>query len=165
MDTILQEISRAMQSKSYYMGLMLALAIPDICAALESEDGRSRREQYKDWFNRHLASKLRLTDDDCYSLRCGLLHQGRSELVKQGASYARVIFQLPNPAMISVHNCVMNDALVFDAFQFCMEIAAAAQKWFQAAQHLPNVKKNYTNLLQYRPNGIAPYIVGLPVIA
>ncbi len=165
METILQEIGRALRGKSYYVGIMLALSIPDICSALESEDGRTHPTKYKDWYNWHLAKKIGLSDDDCYSLRCGVLHQGRSQLARKGNSYGRVLFVLPNPMMISVHNCVMNDALVFDAYKFCMDVTAAAQDWFKSAKSDKNVQKNLEHLLQYRENGLAPYIRGLPVIA
>jgi hypothetical protein len=83
--------------------------------------------------------------------------------MRNGTSHGRVIFVLPNTMCENGHNIVVNDALVLDAFKFCVEVTSAAMKLFDG--HPTNVKKNYGNLLQYRPDGIFPYINGLPVIA
>ena len=72
---------------------------------------------------------------------------------------------MPNDWMESIHNRAVGDAIVFDAFRFCMDVTDAATKWFKTAKRKPNVRKNLSGLVQYRPNGISPYIVGLPVIA
>ncbi len=166
METILHELSRALQARAYYLAIMLALAIPDICSALESEDGRTHPDKYKAWYGKYLADKFSpLTADDCYSLRCGVLHQGRSEMARKGKAYSRVLFTLPNPQMTFVHRNSFQGAFNLDAFKFCMDVALAAQDWFKEASKTENVKKNLPNLLQYRERGLAPYIVGIPLIA
>jgi hypothetical protein len=59
----------------------------------------------------------------------------------------------------------MNDALNLDAEHFCRDIIQSARNWFAAHQHDLHVQANLPNLVQLRPTGLAPYIVGLPVIA
>jgi hypothetical protein len=69
MEPILAEIEKALDAGLYYLAVMLAVAIPDICGALESKDGRSGPVQYKAWYDAHLANRIYdLTADDCYSL-------------------------------------------------------------------------------------------------
>jgi hypothetical protein len=64
-------------NKLWYAGLVLTLMLPDVCAALESEDGRTTRERYKAWFNPWVGNKYPdiLSADQMYYLRCGVAHQ------------------------------------------------------------------------------------------
>jgi hypothetical protein len=82
----------------------------------------------------------------------------------QAQTYGRIIFGLPNPAAVSVHRVILNDALMLDAVRFCMDVVEATNKWFSAEKNNPIVKKNLDGLVQYRPNGLAPYVAGLPII-
>lgn len=78
MDDILNEIDRALAAGLYYLAIAMALTIPDICAALEAENGETNQQKYKAWYESNLAYKYtNITAQDCYSLRCGVLHQGR----------------------------------------------------------------------------------------
>jgi len=134
MEPILAEIEKALDAGLYYLAVMLAVAIPDICGALESKDGRSGPVQYKAWYDAHLANRIYdLTADDCYSLRCGVVHQG--------------------------------DAYVYSVEHFCKEVIVAVRTWFAAKQNDANVIANMPRLVRVHPNGLAPYIVGEPVIA
>ncbi len=85
--------------------------------------------------------------------------------MKGSALYGRVVFVLPNTEFVFIHNRVHNGALILDAFKFCMVVSEAASKWFERVRSTPNVRANHANLLQYRDNGINPYIIGVPVIA
>lgn len=163
METILQEVEQALNARLYYLAIATALALPDICAALESADGETRPERYRDWYTANLAAKYpNLTAQDCYLLRCGILHQGR--LGHPGSQYARVIFGLPGRGM-TLHCTIVNDALQLNALIFCRGVLASVRAWFAAHQNDPNVLANYPNLVQYRPQGLAPYGTGMPVIA
>jgi hypothetical protein len=163
METVLQEIERALQARVYYLALVVALTLPDICAALESPDGQTDRDRYKVWYNANLGGRYgALTDADCYSLRCGVVHQGRFGHPKMG--YGRVVFSLPGTG-IFLHNNIVNDALKLDVGQFCRDMVQAARRWFASKQNDPTVQANLPNLVQLRPQGLAPYIVGMPLIA
>jgi hypothetical protein len=105
----------------------------------------------------------RMSDADCFSLRCGVVHKGNLGL--KGSEFSRVIFSLPNSQRIIMHNNIMNDTLQFDAVQFCHEIIAAVRAWYKTHAGDENVQKNLPNVIQLRPQGLAPYIVGLPIIA
>jgi hypothetical protein len=166
LEIILSEIERALDAGFYYLAVMVALTLPDICGALESPDGRAHRSRYKDWFRQNLSSLgWFLTEDDCYSLRCGVLHQGRSEVVGKGASATRVLFKLPDPYHGSVHNCGGEDVLQYEADTFCDEIIEAVRSWYHRTKANPDFVKNVQNLVRLRPNGFAPFISGVAVIA
>ena len=164
METIFREVERALAAQLYYLAMAIALTIPDTCAALESPTGDTsgrNAEAYRDWFDANLAPRLpQLTAVDCYSLRCGVVHQGRIGHARM--QYGRAIFVLPGPAVFV--GCRANDAYLFSVVEFCRSIVEAAREWFAANRLDAHVQANLPRLVQYHPTGIAPYIVGVPVI-
>ena len=164
METILQEIDRALDAGLYYVAVAMVLTLPDICAALESHNGQSSGPKYKAWYNANLATKYpNITDDDCWSLRCGVLHQGRCG--HPGMQYDRILFTIPNLQNNVFHNNILNEALNLDAIRFCRDVVTCARQWFDANLNSCNVQANLPNLVQLRPGGLAPYMVGIPLIA
>jgi hypothetical protein len=162
MDTILQEIEKALNAKLYYLAVAMALTLPDICAALASPDGESSGPKYKDWYNANLAKQYsNITDVDCWKLRCGVLHQGRCGHPQM--QYDRIIFTMPGHGI--VHNNIMSKALNLDASVFCKDVIATVRAWLKINQNDSVIRANVQNLVKFRQNGLPPYIVGMPVIA
>jgi hypothetical protein len=160
METILGEIEHALKVRLYFLAITIALAVPDICAALQSRDGNATGVRYQEWFDANLSHKYPLlTAADCWKLRCGIVHQGR--MGRKDMQYGRVIFILAAPG---IHNNVINDALQLSAETFCRDVIAATRQWFAANQNDVNVKANLPFLVPLRPNGFPPYIGGAPVI-
>ena len=46
MELILKEIERALDAKLYYLALQASLTLPDICGALQSNDGVAKKHKY-----------------------------------------------------------------------------------------------------------------------
>ena len=159
METILAEIQYALLAKFYYMAVAVSLTLPDICAALESQSGKTSGPQYKKWYRDNLAQTFhQMTDDDCYSLRCGVLHQGRFGHAK--SQYDRIIFTMPHPVVTLAEGTVMRDigglsenVLRYDADWSCKEMVSAARRWFSDMQTDPNVQVNLPRLVRFRQNG------------
>jgi hypothetical protein len=164
METILQEIDRALEAGLHYLAIAMALTVPDICAALESLNGETTGPKYKAWYNANLAGRYpNITDADCWSLRCGVLHQGR--FGHPNMQYGRILFTVPNSQNNVFHNNIINDALNLDAVLFCRDVVACARHWFDEKCNDLVVQSNLPNLVQLRPQGLAPYMVGMPLIA
>lgn len=162
MERLISEIRAAVQGGAWILALQGSMACIDICAALASQDGRTSRTHFKQWFQQHLAQRYpNLSDSDVYQLRCGLLHQGRAA----GSQYSALIFTLPLASGNYFHNNVINDALNLDLGTFCNDVLDVAENWWQNAQGTEPVKTNAEALLQIRPQGLAPYMVGMPVLA
>src|SRR5262245_40511298 len=53
----LDQVRRVAETDLYYVTLQSALVIPDMCAGLEAENGRSTPELYRAWFDEHVADK------------------------------------------------------------------------------------------------------------
>jgi hypothetical protein len=152
---ILKEVESALDNGLFYLALTVALTIPGICAALESPAGSTSGQdkiKYKAWYSANLAIQYpNLTAEDCYSLRCGVVHQGKFGDPSK-MQYARVIFTLPNAQNNVFHNNIINDALNLDAVTFCRDIIEAARVWAFAKQNDALVQQNASLLVQLRPN-------------
>jgi hypothetical protein len=165
-----RQVRQAASSSLYFVALGAALVIPDMCSSMESADGQTTGALYENWFDKHVARHYTagsyhtpsFSGKDCYGLRCAFLHQGRLEPHKGG--YSRIIFIEPHSGP-TLHNNVMNDALNIDVPTFALGMVAAAEAWLGDASTTEEFKENYPHFMQRYPNGLPPYIVGIPVIA
>ena len=60
---------------------------------------------------------------------------------------------------------ILNDALNIDVREFCIEIVSAARLWLEQVRGTEPYETNCVSFVHRYPNGIAPYIIGLPVIS
>lgn len=161
MDYLFNEIERGLDAGVYQLSLSLTLCIPDICAGLESVDGKTNGEKYKDWYNKYMNGKLFMSADDCYYFRCSFLHQGSTRHEK--SKFKKIIFVEPTSSNNIFHNNVLGDALNIDIVIFCNEMISAGRKWYEDVKDSDNYKRNYEKSFKRYPNGLAPYIVGIPI--
>lgn len=164
MEFILREIEKALDCGLYYLALQSTLTLPDICGALQSDNGRATGEKYKNWYKNcaDFSDPNTLSAEDCYSFRCSCLHQGST--LHEDSSYKRILFLVPNNVITLVGYSVINDALHINIETFCRNMISAVRRWESSAKTTPNFIKNYEKVIKLHPLGIAPYIVGLPVI-
>lgn len=79
--------------------------------------------------------------------------------------YSRVLFVEPSATTNVFHNNILNDALNIDIRLFVRDLIAGVLEWLQHAEGSANYQRNYALFMQRYPNGLAPHIVGVPVIA
>jgi hypothetical protein len=183
MQTLTDQIEASLGSGMYFLSLYTALTIPDIAGALCSENGEASGAKYAAWFEqwarpRFLDTVLAtvppqhrqyikdmespLTGDACYRFRCSLLHQGSSQHPK--SPFSRIMFIEPGSTTNVVHYGKLNDALCIDLNLFCREMISGARLWLKQAAQDPCYVKNYQQFARRHEGGLAPYIVGVPVI-
>ena len=162
---------------------MVALTIPDIAGALDSDDGLATGQKYKDWFEEYIRPQFAdvvresmppemaqhipamnnpLTGDACYQFRCSLLHQGSTQHPQ--SPYSRIIFIEPGATTNVVHYGIMNDALCIDLKSFCKEMIRGAKQWLDSIEGSEQFERNYNLFVKRYPTGLPPYIVGVPVV-
>jgi hypothetical protein len=173
MELLLSQIEKGLDAKLYYLSLFIALCIPDICSALESEDGQTASKQYKAWINQYLVNARpekyadRLSADHIWQFRCSLLHQGSTK--HDDGEYKRILFFEPGAVTgIKAHCCIVGSetedkSLLIDLQQFCTDIIAGAKTWLAINRENKNYINNYERLIKRHPRGISP-IFGCPVI-
>lgn len=183
MRTLVEQVERSLQPGLYYLSLFGSLAIPDIAGALDSDDGQASGERYKAWYEEWARPRFRekvlerippearryigelenpLTGDACYRFRCSLLHQGSSQHPK--SPFSRIIFIEPGTTSNVVHYGVLNDALCIDLNSFCIEMISGAKLWLEKVEKTERYQANYANFARRHPEGLKPYIAGVPVV-
>lgn len=177
LEGICSEIHAALASSVPYLAAAAALAMPDICSSLEwdpdphkiTAQRRTQPESYKRWFRDYLAKNYRnFTDDDCYRLRCGLLHNGK--LGRPQDQYDKVAFTVQRGPVEQLYKGnVINGVdtgtlLVLDLGKFCNLAIDAAREWHEKKKGDPFVKQNATTLVRLSPNGVPPFFAGVPAL-
>lgn len=169
--SVLNDIDLAIKAKLYYPALLAALTVPDICSALALPNSAFVKEKhYVAFVDKYTTEPaLGLEGQSCYRLRGGVVHRANmAGHDKFGAT--NVVFTLPN-TFASIHALSIVDqatgkkAAMFDLAQFCGEMIAAAKRWYAEHHDNPTVKENMENLIRYCPEGLAPFLGGVPVVA
>lgn len=182
MENLVDQIEASTASRFYYISLFAALSVPDIAGALDSNDGLATGAKYAAWYEAWVRPRFQeqllaeipelrttmksaqspLTGEDCYRFRCSLLHQGSSQHPK--SAFERIIFIEPGATTTVCHYNTLNNALNIDVNLFCLEVVAGTRLWLKTAQTNPQYLQNYQRFARRHPDGLSPYIGGVPVI-
>lgn len=163
MEELINQIKIALDNNLYYLSLQATLSLPDICASLQSKDGKTTGLKYAEWYDNYVESSSPYIDGKtCYKLRCSSLHQGNTQHEK--LAYTRIIFIEPNE-FYHCHSNIIDGALNLDIELFCTSILDAVEKWFKIIQCDDNFITNYKKFMKKYENGLHPYFVGIPVIS
>jgi hypothetical protein len=93
------------------------------------------------------------------------VHKGTPGVKPKGKTYQRVLFTLPSSHGPIIGQGLLNGTLVFGAVEFCRQIVEASQEWFDDNSTQKFVIRNSEDVFRYRPEGFAPFIGGIAVIA
>lgn len=138
MNRFTSAIRRSLELKNWYSALYLSLTLPDVCARLESPDGKTTGDRYAAWFNEYMAQHYRhsvggnpephtfLSGNDCYALRCALLHEGGADITSQRKREALDRFHF---TIGGAHCNQFNAILQLDVPTFCEQICSGAERW------------------------------------
>lgn len=168
LDDVLSEIERALEQRLWLLALFGSLTLPDVCSALESDNGETTGERYRAWFDTNVAVRYpsnwdpepMFTGADCWRYRCAMLHQGTSQ--PSHSRYSRVVFLDPDVGGF-MHCNVMNDILNLDLRTFCLDVTASARNWQASASRADDFRRNAERMFRRHPLGIPPAIVGVPL--
>ena len=165
MRDLLNQIQMALNLNLYYLALFVSLSIPDVCGAIESENGKAKKSRYINWFDKYVSHKYGdiLTGEDCYYFRCSLLHRGSSQ--HQKSTFSRVLFIEPLLTTNIIHSSIANDALIIDVRIFCTDIIEGVLDWLRQNEGTELYERNYDKFMRRYPQGLSPYIKGVPVIS
>ncbi|MEI8014212.1 MAG: hypothetical protein WCH20_05170 [Nitrospira sp.] len=167
----LDEIERCVQSKCYWALLHIVLVLPDVCAAMETDDGTTGGKEYRGWCERYLADHS-ISAEDWYQMRCIILHQGRTIDAKQKSQYAAFAFSQPGVGI--VHRCInqtpQGKVLQLDVREMAGELRIAMNKWFEvlSKNDEPQIVRNVTHhaevLARSQDNPAMPIAMNVPTM-
>ncbi|MFZ2152792.1 MAG: hypothetical protein WAV41_01910 [Microgenomates group bacterium] len=155
----------AIVDQNYYLTLFICLTMPDIAGKIEypNIDGRNH---YIKWFNENVAdkyiinNKISLTGNDCYALRCSMLHEGVTNTEPQPSHELFKKFVFGN--FESHKNCFFDcnfNGVIWDAViqlsvrQFCLDMCDSAQIWLERAIVDDEKKQKIDDLVIIYPAG------------
>jgi len=137
-------IRASIREGNYYSALLVALTLPDIAGWVDHGTSYSQ-ERYEWWFNRYVCCPKYistmgaartihcfLSGNDCFALRCSVLHQGMGDTSSQRASDAldRFVFTVPPPS--GCIHCNQSDSkLQLQVDIFCEDICAGVEEWLR----------------------------------
>jgi len=193
-EIVLQQVEEALDRNLYYVALVTSLALPDICAALDSSDGQTDGKRYASWFDEWVVPRFNETSrsllrefyentpslglesvvahpmDVKVGLTGDVCYKFRCSLLHQGSSqhplsaFGRILLVVPSPANPPFCHCQANDAYLHDLRLFCQEITAGVRLWLSSVRGTEKFARNYSKFAALHPNGLAPYVGGSPVI-
>ncbi len=135
MNQFIESVRMAIHAENWHAALMISLTLPDICSRLESEDDRTNGIRYAAWFDKYLKGTYTMTQpvhhvfmtgDDCYVLRCSMLHQGIDDVAHQKKKGVLDKFHFTT---LPAHRIQVDKALSLNVQTFCFEILAAVGNW------------------------------------
>jgi hypothetical protein len=144
---LIESVRSAIKSKNHYAALYTALALPDICCAIEY--GTTTARKYSDWWNKHAKYSGFLNGDDCYALRCAALHEGRDDItsqrMKDALDYYIFLTSGSHCTLFKDHNVngKKSSFLQLNVEKFCEDICDTVDAWMFAIEKTndPEIQK------------------------
>lgn len=159
MEDILKAIRKDLKYKNYYSVLFLTVMLTSICSALESSNGEDNSTKYKAWYSKYVGD-LFLKGDECYKLRCALLHRGKTN--HKNSSFNGFRFTFPSKK-ITLHNNNFGGALNLDITLFCERILQGVEVWLQDMKSNTNYQRNIKDIIRYHKDSFAGFISGMKI--
>jgi len=155
-DKYINAIQHSLRSQNWFGALFLALAMPDICGALQFPTDQVGT-RYRRWFDQYLSSAYvpaLFSAEDCYYLRCAALHQGMTEHPK--AQNKQVVFITPPPGgQIVFHSNFIQSAdgsfvLQLQIDVFCEQICDGVIRWKKDIANDSAIQDRIDELLSFQ---------------
>lgn len=156
-----------MNAKCYWALLHILLALPDVCATLETELEHTKKgvgDRYVDWCTSYMPKSPVVSGDDRWQMRNALLHSGSTAAHNYGkthnSGYTHFSFVDPETFGVSFHDTTNQSRTVVNIHVVALaaETREALEKWFNALQGDPIkmslVEQNIESLTRRQPNGI-----------
>lgn len=136
MKTFIETVRVALKDSNYYAGLFVVLTLPDICGKLEDPESNNSSQRYTKWFDKYMVQYDGfLSGNDCYALRCALLHAGSADITTQRKREVLeyVLFLEEGPHRNLLENCTFNGVkktfLQLNVQMFCEDICRGVEAW------------------------------------
>jgi len=153
--TYWSELDRCRAAGAYWALLHLTVCLPDVCAALQSDDGESAGRLYSEWCDKYVSHAM-LSGGERWRMRCKVLHQGRATTDVINGRYVGFSFGQPSVDGHVDHMRVDGTALNLDVGHFYAETRAGVERWIQAVEATPgntvalNVERHLGSLVRVR---------------
>jgi hypothetical protein len=159
MKNLISSVYKSLKDENWYAALFVSLTLPDICCGLEY--GKSSAAKYSAWFEGNVSQYNGfLSGDDCSSLRCSFLHEGKEDITDQSK---RKILDHFKFLTSGAHRFLFKDTsfgdgeresfLVLDVQTFCKDICNAVEKWLEDKSQDQTIQARVKNILEIHGPG------------
>jgi len=154
MNNIVNSVYKSLKDENWYAALFVSLSLPDICCALEF--GETCGDKYSAWFESNLPQYSGfLPGDDCYALRCALLHLGKEDITDQRKMkiLEHFKFRIKKPHLTLVQDSSFGGGknetfLVLVVQEFCEDICKAVEKWLEEKSKKPTIQDRLKEMIE-----------------
>jgi hypothetical protein len=166
----INDMKIALSTSAAYSALALALALPDICAAmhLRTPGASTTRRHYVKWCRDHIAlfraanhrSRRSFRPTHLYALRCAYLHNGttrmgpRHDRARRSLGGMQLIWESsdPHPSMVFTMSARgftrRRDLQVqMHVYTLCMAVASGVERWLKSIEKNRLVQRNLGSLV------------------
>jgi hypothetical protein len=163
---------KSIKDDNLYSALSIALMIPDICGSLEDPGPGKSKARYITWYTKWVLPKFTsgigpsrtttvfISADDCFQLRCSLIHSGSAEIEpgKQSALDRFIFFDKTSGSHLNLFSNVLVDGVKMSFLQlradaFSETMFAAADEWDAAVEKDAKIQAEKAKLLVIRSAG------------
>ena len=151
----------AVANENWYGALIIALILPDICGKIEFPT-KPTNQRYPEWYDKYVIHKYELGDcyredgtvfmsgNDCYALRCALLHEGHQDLRTQKANkkLQKINFVIPKSEINRHKINFSNIEFQLEVDKFCLDICAGAEQWLSDVSSNIEIQDRMKNLFK-----------------
>jgi hypothetical protein len=161
------DMGRCRTGRAYWSLLHVTVCLPDICAALESDNGRTLGKLYIAWCDTNLPDAL-LTAEERYAMRCKVLHEGRAHVGQQGR-YTGFAFTQPAANGDVDHRRVEGTTLVLDVGRLSAEYESGVRGWIRVVEAQPagpvamNVERNLQTIVRVHQKPMPIQVLGVVI--
>ena len=145
MNNLIESINMSLKTGNWHAALITALILPDIAGKVEFPFEGGTAKRYSDWFDKYCKEYYTsqigpnheiitfLNGNDCYALRCSLLHEGITSIEHQRAKSIlddfRFVIPLPD---IIMHCNKIDNKLQLQIDLFCKDILNGIDNWMRS---------------------------------
>lgn len=159
MEHLTGAVRQAVAQNNPYAALLVALTLPDICAALSAANGKTCGARYAAWFDRYVRpaytrtvsgrTHVFLGGADCYALRCALLHEGLDDTSGQRAKAALDSFAFVQPTSRGtvIHCNQSGKRLNLQVDVFCGDMCSGVEAWLLDVADQPETVQRIAELM------------------
>lgn len=162
MKELITQMLECANQRLFYPAILTACALPEICAALES-NGEGGRSKYIKWFDTYAAKYYdgELDGHDAYYLRCSILHQG--QLSHDHLRLHKTIgFIEPGTQFSRTGKDHTNNIYYINVQFHCLNLNIAVREWQGIVKNTDAYKGNYKKFFQRTVTTSG--IIGIPII-
>jgi len=153
------DMDRCERGRAYWSLLHVAICLPDVCGALGSTNGEANGSKYRTWCDTNLPPLPGLTSSELYSIRCKVLHQGRSG---HRGRYSGFSFGSGAPGGEVDHMRVSRGVLHIDVSLLAWRLRHGVEGWIVKIERAPLTLPEASNVAKHLPSLVQVQAVVVP---